>query len=76
MAECYLDNQKYADNITWTCVARGACSKGRYTEFTTKSCVINCPDGSYADDATNHCEAGCTVPYFADPGINKCVQVC
>lgn len=71
-----LDSSKYADNITWTCVAKGTCSKGRYSDDVSSSCVINCPTGTYADDSTRHCETGCSGTYFADPGINKCVQVC
>lgn len=74
--ECKLDSNKYADNNTWLCVAYGTCSKGRYTDDLSQSCVITCPDGRYADDSTKHCELGCSGSYFADPGINKCVQIC
>ncbi len=59
-SECQYDTAinaggRYADNHTWTCVARGTCAKGRYSDDVSKTCVITCPSGRYADDTTRHC---------------------
>lgn len=58
--ECQYDvaidaGGRYADNHTWTCVAKGKCAKGRYSDDVSKTCVIKCPNGRYADDTTRHC---------------------
>ena len=52
------DPNKYADNLTHLCVAKGTCSQGQYSydgPGNDRKCVINCPDGTYADSPSMHC---------------------
>lgn len=76
LATTDCDANKYADNYTHLCVAKGTCSFGQYSTDVETKCTMICPDGTYADDITHHCETGCSGLYFGDPGIPKCVKVC
>jgi hypothetical protein len=49
------DPNKYADNYTHLCVAKGACSLGQFSTDIDKKCVITCPASTFANTNTKHC---------------------